>query len=314
MTSFWKIATGDSGQDWLVFFELGCIGIGWLPNEDYRRFRDEPAVLSALERAHGKGTPGYGSGAARIVYRFANEIEIGDVIVASAGYSRALGIGTVESEYLPPDATRNPLLRDQTTHRHHARIVDWVIKEPVDVPSRLFARQTLTSLSEEKIAAIRQAYTDAYPDDEEIASQLVRLLDPGRSPITPEASDVADVQPERVATTTYRILRDTALARSVKMMHNYECQICGETIVLSDDSRYAEAHHMRPLGNPHDGPDTIGNILCLCPNHHAECDLGAIILSYSSLRHVDGHAVSKRYIEYHNRRIYRNPSRQSRGG
>lgn len=305
MTSIWKIAPGNHAEDWPVFSELGCIGIGWLDGQDFRRFRDVPAILSALEKHHGKGRPGYGKGAAEMIYSFANELEIGDVIVANDAYKRAVGIGTIESEYLPPNSTQNPLLHDETTHRHHARIVEWVIKKPADIPGgRIFVQRTLAPLDDHKVAKIKQAYRDAYPNNRKIATQLAHLLNTENTPMTPKASDVAGAPPERAATTTYRILRDTAKARSVKAMHNFECQVCGDTIVLPDDSRYAEAHHIKPLGNPHGGRDIIGNILCLCPNHHAKCDLGAIILSYSSLRHADGHGVNKRYIEYHNRKIY----------
>ena len=134
-------------------------------------------------------------------------------------------------------------------------------------------------------------------------SEIRKFLEDHASP-TPKASDIGKVKPERAATTTYRILRDTALARSVKQMHKYECQVCGHTIVLANGSRYAEAHHIRPLGSPHDGPDVLANILCLCPNHHAECDLGVSKLSFAALRHFKGHEVAEEFITYHNRQIY----------
>lgn len=38
---------------------------------------------------------------------------------------------------------------------------------------------------------------------------------------------------------------------------------------------YAEAAHIRALGSPHNGPDVIENVLCLCPNHHVLFDNGA---------------------------------------
>jgi hypothetical protein len=60
---------------------------------------------------------------------------------------------------------------------------------------------------------------------------------------TPLASDL-DAPPGRVSTTVYRILRDTELARRIKRIHEYKCQICGETIQLLNGSRYAEAHHI----------------------------------------------------------------------
>ena len=74
--------------------------------------------------------------------------------------------------------------------------------------------------------------------------------------------------PERILVETYRILRDTELARKIKKLHKNECQLCGTTITLQDGTSYSEAHHICPLGTPHNGPDVAGNILVLCPNHH----------------------------------------------
>ncbi len=120
-------------------------------------------------------------------------------------------------------------------------------------------------------------------------------------PPTPLATDLTDVPADRVRTTTYRILRDTELARIVKVMHDYQCQICGHAIKLPSGSRYAEAHHIQPLGEPHNGPDVIGNILCVCPNHHAELDYRVSALTLSALRRVTSHAVDPKYVDYHNR-------------
>src|SRR4030043_329276 len=130
---------------------------------------------------------------------------------------------------------------------------------------------------------------------------LDRRLEEGQTQI---ASDFADAQPVRVATTTYRVLRDTDLARQVKVQHEYRCQICGHTIQLADGSFYAEAHHIRPLGKPHNGPDTIVNIICVCPNHHAELDYGVIPLSTSDLDNSTDHKIEEQYIQYHNHEIY----------
>ena len=119
-------------------------------------------------------------------------------------------------------------------------------------------------------------------------------------PPTPIASDIEGSAPERVATTVYRILRDTELARRVKHLHNFECQICGHTLILPDGSRYAEAHHIRPLGQPHNGPDTHENILCLCPNHHAALDYRALPIDSATISNVSEHRLSAEHIDYHN--------------
>ncbi|MFE7359209.1 HNH endonuclease [Streptomyces sp. NPDC057543] len=36
---------------------------------------------------------------------------------------------------------------------------------------------------------------------------------------------------------------------------------------------------MQAFGSPHNGPDTSGNVLCLCPNCHMMLDAGAIVIS-----------------------------------
>jgi putative restriction endonuclease len=45
------------------------------------------------------------------------------------------------------------------------------------------------------------------------------------------------------------------------------------------NGKLAEGAHIRALGKPHNGPDSIENVLCLCPNHHSAFDLGGIWVS-----------------------------------
>lgn len=120
----------------------------------------------------------------------------------------------------------------------------------------------------------------------------------GKAPI---ASDISE--PERSEgkkSEIYRILRDTQLIRKLKNLHSFECQICRETLLLRNGMRYAEGHHIQPLGSPHNGPDKEENILILCPNHHALCDARSIILEIKKLRIISGHQIDNRYIAYHN--------------
>jgi predicted restriction endonuclease len=115
---------------------------------------------------------------------------------------------------------------------------------------------------------------------------------------TPLASDLS--QPNRVDTKISRILRDTQLSRSIKQKHKFCCQLCGETILLANGERYAEAHHIRPLGSPHDGPDIEGNIICVCPNHHVELDYFARLLEFDQIRTVADHDLDQIFLDYHN--------------
>ena len=41
-------------------------------------------------------------------------------------------------------------------------------------------------------------------------------------------------------------------------------------------------------------------MIILCPNHHAQCDLGAITLDIESLRRLPDHVIDTDHIQYHN--------------
>ena len=110
---------------------------------------------------------------------------------------------------------------------------------------------------------------------------------------------------ERQTEIVERIVRDTAIAQQVKRLHDYRCQICSHTIVLPNGLMYAEGHHIKPLGSPHNGPDLIENILCVCPNHHVELDYGAAMIILKNLRRVKGHAINGNFVKYHNDNIFR---------
>lgn len=102
-----------------------------------------------------------------------------------------------------------------------------------------------------------------------------------------------------------RIVRDTAMSREVKKLHDYRCQVCG-TRLEGDAGPYAEGAHIRPLGSPHNGPDTASNVLCLCPNHHVLFDYGAFTIADDlsllglpgRLRTARKHLIDIEYLAY----------------
>lgn len=94
-----------------------------------------------------------------------------------------------------------------------------------------------------------------------------------------ESSQHPEAQEPTYATTTVvRRIRDSAIARSVKNLYADRCQVCFEAVPFHGGRTYAEGAHIRPLGRPHLGPDTMSNVLCLCPNHHAQLDGGGFII------------------------------------
>jgi putative restriction endonuclease len=73
-------------------------------------------------------------------------------------------------------------------------------------------------------------------------------------------------------------VRNTAVGKRVKALHDYACQICGARLETGAGP-YAEAAHIRPLGRPHNGPDVTSNVLCLCPNDHVLFDYGVFCIA-----------------------------------
>lgn len=127
-----------------------------------------------------------------------------------------------------------------------------------------------------------------------------------------QASDLEEPKgTTRAMYVTNRIVRDTPLARKVKKWHNHRCQVCGLTLTLFNGESYAEAHHIKPLGSVHKGPDTEKNIICVCPNCHAQLDYGAIELNKSSLHSKPEHKIADEYINYHNSEIYKGSIKSS---
>lgn len=123
---------------------------------------------------------------------------------------------------------------------------------------------------------------------------------------TPEAHDFYEPElTQRSEIKAYRILRDTRSARELKDLYDNQCQLCDEFLEIKLGKRYSEAHHIKPLGMPHNGPDIKANIIILCPNCHVLCDYGGIKLELDQIRKHHQHAIDKSFIDYHNQTIYK---------
>ncbi|WP_416876095.1 YDG/SRA domain-containing protein [Kitasatospora sp. SC0581] len=120
--------------------------------------------------------------------------------------------------------------------------------------------------------------------------------------------ETADV---RSSAMVQRVVRSSAVANYVKQIHDYTCQVCGARLNLPTGA-YAEAAHITPLGQPHNGPDDSANILCLCANDHVLFDFGMLIVNddltvvnrldssvVGRLREAAGHEVDRRRLAEH---------------
>lgn len=142
-------------------------------------------------------------------------------------------------------------------------------------------------------------------------SLLVQPPSPIPSPVAPLPPLGSEV-PNRSRTLVDRIIRETAVTNHVKSLYGCKCQVCGLALEIRR-GLYAEGAHIRPLGTPHNGPDQISNVLCLCPNHHVMLDGGTLSVNddYSLVgapgklnMHTD-HKISLSHLQYHRSAIWK---------
>ena len=156
---------------------------------------------------------------------------------------------------------------------------------------------------------VTQWWLESGRDGFEVVRFRLERIDE-QPPLEPRNANVPD--PEFATTIVSRRVRDSALARDVKKLYDFHCQICDTWVPTFDGNSYAEGAHVRPLGRPHMGRDALENILCLCPNHHTQFDFGGLVLSdnleaietrrmtvISNLAFRKNHVVSTANAQYH---------------
>lgn len=117
--------------------------------------------------------------------------------------------------------------------------------------------------------------------------------------------------PGRAQIYTSRVIRNSAVANHVKEVYRYKCQVSG-VILNTPTGPYAEGCHIKAVGSPHNGPDTVNNVLCLSPNMHVLFDKGAIAIADDfKLLGIEGeltvdphHEISIEYLRYHREHFY----------
>jgi hypothetical protein len=164
----------------------------------------------------------------------------------------------------------------------------------------------------------RAAYVNALLDHGVSEAAQQRLRDALELSATGSVRSADAEPPERTEYATTRTIRDTKLSEMTKELYDHRCQLCGDRRESRDGSAYAEAHHVKPLGAPHRGPDSAANLLVLCPNHHADFDYGRVRVDPESLvvehafdDEVDGtvltvdadHDLDPEHLAYHSERI-----------
>lgn len=122
---------------------------------------------------------------------------------------------------------------------------------------------------------------------------------------------------ERKDITVNKLSRNVKLSEKIKKIYSYRCQVCN-VLLEKPGGAIAIGAHIMGLGKPHNGPDIIENMLCLCPNHHDQFDAlsfyiepanydikGLSDLAGSKLRIEKGHNPDAEFLEYHKQQYIR---------
>lgn len=113
-----------------------------------------------------------------------------------------------------------------------------------------------------------------------LSSPAVSPKPPGGAPLSTwsdeDAQDVAMVL-RRLQEMRAQI-RNAQHVRELKALYQNGCAFCGKQTVIGVDplKYYSEAAHIKPVGQPHNGPDRKDNMVILCPEHHLQFDRGVL--------------------------------------
>ena len=286
MANAWKIAPGEGAFEWEMCRQKGCILMGWRNLKDYRIFKSQKQILRALG-----GGPGDGAGAAKSIWRFVHNIQPNDVVIANKGRSSVVGMGIVKSEYLPPKSPKNP---SESEWLPHARLVDWVVYQPIHFNEYLFSPSTVHSLTTDKIERIKKAYLKKYPILKEKMGQLfdgVFVTDDDDDPSTKKMLEDAEqdlaeqgaFNPVGIKDARERIISAIKLRRGQSAFRNHllvaykgRCAITGCKL-----KAVLEASHIVPYMGPI--TNHPGNGLLLRADLHTLFDLRLVAVDVTTM-------------------------------
>jgi len=200
----------------------------------------------------------------------------------------------------------NKILQLEVQKAYYSEYGNWYDK-PIGYPVALFDKAGYTTFNSEehlsnfegvvltKRLNIRKGISSlkGYKKFTNAEKLLIESLDLS-SGITEKEEDA--IAQRRLVSTR---IRKQELVKSLKKKYNYTCQICGQRLQIGPDRYYAEVHHIKPLGSPHNGPDNKSNMICVCPNHHVQLDMGFLKLDKATLK-LNKHNLKDEYISYHN--------------
>ena len=198
---------------------------------------------------------------------YVDDVDLGDLIIYTGEGGR--------------DANTGRQIKDQELKRGNLKLAEKSIQ---GYPVHVIRGDKLKSIYAPKIGyrydgmyRIESYWSEVGKDGYNIWRYRVIRCENQKHDVLPEDenSGIDGGRPRYTVGSISRLIRDTKVGRRIKEMYDYSCQICGCRID-TPAGPYAECCHIRPLGMPHNGDDSLENVLCLCPNCHVRFDYHAL--------------------------------------
>jgi restriction system protein len=201
----WGIHAGSEGEADSLFLKSKVIAIGWHHIGDLTKYKDRDEYKKILQQTY-KGIPlGAIRNIAGIFYRFAHEIQIGDLVVYPSKRSKQVYIGEVKSDYrFRPNIDKEfPNQRD----------MEW----KGNYPRTRFSQQALYEIG----SALTLFQVRNYA--EEFLSAIEGLPEPTSVEIEEEIEDVASITEDMESQTKDFVLK--------RLLRHYQGEALEELVV-----------------------------------------------------------------------------------
>jgi len=245
----WRMFADKNHFQWQFWLKAGLMSLGWGTRTGISNL-DEYETWEELAEDF---RPYYDSNkearfAARRLWRFMVEANNGDIVfVYDEGSVLGVGLIVGEVEFINDD----DMCKDGFLFAYR-RDVDWLSSRR----RKLNERQMKQALKLHEGSIFRL-------EDERLIEQIIKwsksdiqdvedIGDIFRETELMEEDDELDI--ERVGAGTRR-KRNRVRASKFLQANDFQCQVCGLSIILPDGRRYAEVHHIQPLGRPDNGAD-----------------------------------------------------------
>ncbi|MEW4275374.1 restriction endonuclease [Priestia megaterium] len=187
--AIWVVRAGRYGEQEQAALENNIVTIGWSELGDVSKLQNKEELIKLFELTYPNEKPKAVINKASQVWRFKNEIEVGDIVVLPLKQEPAIAVGKVTSNYT--------IRQDLGAEIKHIRKVEWITK---DMPRTCLKQDLLYSLgafmtvcriqrngAETRIPAAVQNYIDKTSSPLHITSKLAEEA-------TDDISEVADLE------------------------------------------------------------------------------------------------------------------------